>query len=590
MIASLRIRRLAVVENAEIEFGGGLNVLTGETGAGKSLVLGALALIAGARASSDQVREGAEQAEVEAVFRTEGLPELEAELAERGLEVEDHELIVSRSVSRSGRSRARIGGAQVPVATLAELFRGRIEVSSQHESQALLRPEVQGRLLDAHGELLPLRAEVEAGVRELRELDREIAELRERAEERARQEDFLAFQVQEIDAAGLEPGEAAALAQERSRLRHAEQLCADAARAAAALGGDPAAGEAAGAADLLADALRRVEGLAELDPALGELVGRLRDAHAETAEAAAELARYAEGAEADPARQAAVEERIDLLERLRRKYGEDETAILAFRDEAAARLEAIGGADARLDELARAKAERAEAVARRAAALSRGRRKAGRALAEAVQAGVARLGMPDARFEVALEPLAPEPGLPCGGAGAESVGLRFSANPGEPPRSLRRTASGGELSRVFLALKNVLRRGAAGTALVFDEVDAGVGGGVADRVGGVLAELAGSHQVLCITHLPQVAARADLHFRIAKGTLGGRTQARVERLDEAQRLEEVARMAGGETVSEATRRHAQALLEGGAPAGKKRARSARGPSRRSPRPRAPGPD
>ena len=562
MIETLRIERLAVVESAEVHFGPGLNVLTGETGAGKSLVLGALSLLAGARASSDQVREGADEAVVEAVFRTGDLPELEAELAGRGLEVEEHELIVRRSISRSGRSRARIGGAQVPVSTLAELFQGRIEISSQHASQALLRPEVQGRLLDAHGGLLERRGEVEAGVRGLRELDREIADLRARAEERARREDFLAFQVREIEDAAVEPGELARLEQERGRLRHAEQLCAEAGLAARCLGGDPAAPETAGAADLLADAARRVEALAELDAGLGELAARLRGAHLEAAEACAELERYAEAIEADPARLAALEERLDRLERLRRKYGDDEDAILAFRDRAAAELAAVAGADARLGELEAERADRAKRVERAAAELSRGRRKAAVDMAEAVRAGLARLAMPEACFEVALEPVAAEEGLPCGGSGAEAAELRFSANPGEPPRALRRVASGGELSRVFLALKNVLRRAGAGTALVFDEVDAGVGGGVADRIGAVLAELAGAHQVLCITHLPQIAARADTHFRIAKTTRAGRTHASLERLDESARLDEVARMAGGETISEATRHHARALLDG----------------------------
>ena len=279
-------------------------------------------------------------------------------------------------------------------------------------------------------------------------------------------------------------------------------------------------------------------------------------------EACAELERYAEAIEADPARLAALEERLDRLERLRRKYGDDEDAILAFRDRAAAELAAVAGADARLGELEAERADRAKRVERAAAELSRGRRKAAVDMAEAVRAGLARLAMPEACFEVALEPVAAEEGLPCGGSGAEAAELRFSANPGEPPRALRRVASGGELSRVFLALKNVLRRAGAGTALVFDEVDAGVGGGVADRIGAVLAELAGAHQVLCITHLPQIAARADTHFRIAKTTRAGRTHASLERLDESARLDEVARMAGGETISEATRHHARALLDG----------------------------
>ncbi len=562
MIETLRIERLAVVEAAEIEFGPGLNVLTGETGAGKSLVLGALSLLAGERAPRAVVREGADEAVVEAVFRTDALPDLEAELAERGLANEDHELILRRSIARSGRSQARIGGARVPVSTLAELFQGRIEISSQHESQALLRPEVQGRLLDAHGGLLELRREVEAGVRQLRELGREIAELRAQAEERARREDFLAFQVSEIDAAALEPGELERLQAERSRLRHAERLGREAGEAARALGGDPAAADAAGASDLLGEALRRVEGLAELDGELAGLVERLREAQAEVSEAGVDLERYAEAIEADPERLAGLEERLERLEGLRRKYGADEAEILAFREQAAQELASVAGADARLEKLDAERTALVESLERAAGKLGRGRRKAAKRLAEAVEAALVGLAMPDARFEVALEPVTPEEGLPCGASGAEAAELRFSANPGEPPRSLRRVVSGGELSRVFLALKNVLRRASAGTALVFDEVDAGIGGGVADRVGAVLAELSEAHQVLCITHLPQIAARADAHYRIRKGARGGRTATRVERLDARARVDELARMAGGAEVTAATRRHAQALLDG----------------------------
>ncbi len=560
MIESLRIEELALVELLELAFGDGLNVVTGETGAGKSIVLGALTLLAGARARPDTVREGAEEALVEAVFRTDALPELEAELAARGLEAEDHALIVRRTVSRAGRSRAWVGGRLVPIATLAELFAGRLEISSQHESQGLLRPEEQGRCLDAFGELLALRAEVEAGVRDLRAREEEIERLRAASEERARREDFLAFQLREIDEAGLAPDEEERLGAEHRRLVHAERLAGEAEGAARLLAGDPSADEAPAAGDLLARASRLADGLAGLDPLLAPLAERLGACAAEAADVARELERYAAGVEGDPARLADVEERIRQIDRLRRKYGGSVEQVLAFREEAAREQAALGGSDERLRKLEGERAAEQRRVAEAVARLSRGREAASRRLAAEVEGQLRELALPEARFEVALRPVEPVPGAPCGASGAEAAEFLFSANPGEAPRPLRRVASGGELSRVFLGLKNVLRRAGGGMVLVFDEVDAGVGGGVADRVGAVLAALAEAHQVLCITHLPQIAARGDAHFRVQKAVRGERTRTEVTPLDAPGRLEEVARMAGGETISEATRRHARALL------------------------------
>ncbi len=559
MIETLRIENLAIVGRAELEFGPGLNVLTGETGAGKSIVLGALALLAGGRASPELVREGEEEAVVEAVFRVDALPELAAELERRGLAAGE-ELVVRRTLARSGRGRARIGGELVPAATLAELFEGRLEISSQHESQRLLRPGAQSRLLDAAGGLLQERAGVESAFEGLRALDREVGELRARAEELARREDFLRFQVKEVDEAKVETGEFEELLSERGRLAHAERLTADAAAAAALLAGDPGGSELPGALDQLAEASRRVDALASLDPGLAELAERLRSARAELDDAARELSRYAEAIEMDPARLGEVEERLARLERLRRKYGPDEAAILRFRDEAAGQLEALGGADSRLAELEREREVACDRLEKLARHLSQGRAQAAARLAREVETRLRELAMPEGRFEVALVPAEAPEGAPCGPGGVESAEFLFSANPGEPPQALRRVVSGGELSRVFLALKSALRRAEAGMVLVFDEVDAGIGGRVADRVGRVLAELASEHQVLCITHLPQIAARADVHLHVDKRVQRKRTLAQVTRLDGGARVDEIARMAGGETVGEATLRHAQELL------------------------------
>ncbi len=579
MIESLRIENVAVVEEAELEFGPGLNVLTGETGAGKSIVLGALSLLVGGRATRDSVREGAEQGAVEALFRTEALAQLEDELAVRDLgpgpvaAQEDpdgaHELVVRRSLTAGGRSRARIGGQLVPVSTLAELFTGQVEISSQHSSQALLRPESHGRYLDAAGGLLDQRASVRAGFEALQALDEERTRLRELAEERIRQQDFLAYQLSEIEEVGLEAGELATLEGEHGRLAHAESLRADGGQALANLRGDETGGEQAGAGDALARALRSLEAMATHDPGLAPLVERLAGADAELRDLAGDLERYLDAVESDPARLARLDDRIGQVERLRRKYGADEAEIFAHRDALAAELAGIEGADARLVELDQERSKALEGLAKAAKKLTAGRKKAGRKLAREVEQALAALAMPDARFavEFAEPPQAsqwPE-GAASGPGGAEAPEFRFSANKGEPPRALQKVASGGELSRVFLALKGALRQAGANMVLVFDEVDAGIGGRAAERVGRALAELAERHQVLCITHLPQIAAFAERHFRVEKAASSGRVRARIVCLDPDERVEEIARMAGGEAISEATRAHARDLLASAVP-------------------------
>ncbi len=560
MIETLRLENLAIVERAELEFGAGLNVLTGETGAGKSIVLGALSLLAGQRASVEMIRAGSPQAVVEAVFRTEGLPDLEAELEARGIEVEGHELIVRRTLARSGRSRAQVSGQLVPVSTLAELFAGRLEISSQHDSQALRRPETQGLILDRAGGLLDQRRKVSEGYERLRAVEAERAALGEARAERERQRDFLRFQIEEIEAAELDAEAIEALTAERARLAHAERLGEDGRAALAALAGDPLDPELPGAGDRVAEAERRLQGLLRFDASLAELAARVSGAREELRDAAMELERYLTGVEADPARLEAAEARLHHVQQLQRKYGGSVEEVLRFRDRAMAELAGAKDADER-EQLLGAEAQRLRArLERDARALSEARARAAGKLARAVQGALRELAMPRACFEVELTPVAPPGDLPCGPAGCESTELRLAANPGEPPRALSRVASGGELSRTFLALKQAARDAEAGMVLVFDEVDAGIGGRAADRVGRSLAELAAAHQVLCITHLPQVAARAALHLSVSKLSRRGRTGVRLARVEGSERVEEIARMAGGEVVAEATREHARALL------------------------------
>ena len=560
MIETLRIENFAIVGSEELEFAPGLNVLTGETGAGKSIVLGALTLLAGSRTSPQFIREGCDEAVVEAIFRTDDLPELEVDLKDRGLAADEHELVVRRTVQRGGRSRARLAGQLVPATVLTELFAGRIEISSQHDSQSLLRTEFHGRLLDGSAGLLPLRNAVAEGVAELRALDHELTGLRAAEMDRERRRDFLSFQVGEIDAAKPDPAEIELIRAERSRLAHAERLREESAVALGLLAGDPANSEVAGSGDLLSETVRRLEALEDLDPLLGPMLSRLRSAREEVLDLGSELERYGAGIEVDPARLGSLDERLAQLEALQRKYGGSIEAVLHFRDEAAAELDALEGANERADAIEVLRAQRAERLAEDAIALSKGRKKAGRRLGKAVEQALRELAMPQARFELALEPLPVPEGAPCGPVGREQPEFRFSASSSGELLPLRRVVSGGELSRTLLAIKSATREADAGMVLVFDEVDAGIGGPSADRVGRCLAELAGRHQVLCITHLPQIAAYATTHFRVEKRERDGRSLACIRRVEGVERVEEIARMAGGEEVGEATRRHARDLI------------------------------
>lgn len=578
MIEVLRIENLALVESVELEFGSGLNVLTGETGAGKSIVLSALALLAGARAAADALRSGAQQGAVEALFRMDGHEDVAASLADRGLVEEAEasrdgppELIVRRTLNANGRSRARIGGQLVPLSTLVELFGGQLEISSQHGSQALRKVESHALALDAFAGKTGLCEVVAREVARAGEVAREITALSSAEEERARRLDFLAYQRQELEDEELDAEAVAGLEADHRRLTHAERLAEEMSGVAAALGASDVSemsrdsGEAVSAETALGHARRALAAAMRLDPSLEALATQLESVESELRDVAVRAADYLADLEVDPARLALVEERITRLEALRRKYGQSVEEMLAHRDEIEREIESLCGADNRVrtleEDLATAVAEANEASAK----LSTARKRAARKLAKAVEAEAADLALTDARFVVELEAVqsvATEgiSGLATGPGGRERPQFLFSANEGEAPRPIQKVASGGELSRLFLAIKNSLRRADRNMVIVFDEVDAGIGGAVAERVGRVLAELATEHQVLCITHLPQIAAFADRHFVVRKETLKGRTRTLVGEVRGEDRIDELARMAGGENVTDVTREHARALL------------------------------
>jgi len=571
MIEVLRIDNLALVESVELEFGPGLNVLTGETGAGKSIILSALALLTGGRASAETLRSGAKEGAVEALFRMDGHDDVATALVDRGLSASESEadgeapeLIVRRTLHAGGRSRARVGGQLVPVSTLVELFGGQLEISSQHGSQALRHAEMHAVALDAYANQTSVCEVVARHVARAGELAREIASLRAAEEERARRLDFLQYQQQELEGEDLNAESVAALEAEHQRLTHSERLAEEMATVSRALdGGD--GGEADSADAALGTARRALSSALRMDPSLEAMSSQLEGLESELRDLSVRASDYLAELEIDPRRLTQVEERIGRLEALKRKYGQSVEEMLAHRDQVTTELASLEGAEGRIKEL---EAERLQVVTtanEASAKLSKARARAGKKLAKAVEAELGDLAMSGARFAVDLETVEiadDGTGLETTAGGRERPQFLFSANQGEAPRPIQKVASGGELSRLFLAIKNALRRADRNMVIVFDEVDAGIGGATAERVGRVLAELSTEHQVLCITHLPQIAAFADRHFVVRKESKAGRTRTHVGEVRDDERIDELARMAGGETVTEVTRQHARSLLQG----------------------------
>jgi DNA repair protein RecN (Recombination protein N) len=557
VIQSLRVRNLALLEELELEFGKGLHVVTGETGAGKSILLGAIALLCGRRVSSEVVRSGEREARVEALFDA---GELLARARELGLAEDDEsELLVARSVSREGRGKVWVNGRLATVEMLARLMDGAVEVASQGEHQRLLRPELQTELLDAQGGLAELRAAVAAGFERWRGLAEQIAERSERAAELARREDQLRAELEQIERAELDPAELEELEVEHARLAHVERLGERSSAALARLDdGD------AGARSQLRDARAQLRDVLALDPALREVDAALERAELECADAAFALERYSSSLEAEPGRLEHVERRLGEIRRLQARFGASVEAILAYAEQARGELERLGGGVER-DAALRAELERASHELERAAArLSERRRTAAGELGAAVGRELAGVDLGKARFEVRIEAVAPpeRAGLiaPSGPGGCERASFYLAANPGEEARRLRDAASGGELARLLLALRNAMRGADVGRLLLFDEVDAGIGGATATRVGGRLRQLAEVHDILCITHLPQIAALGHAHYRVHKREQQGRTVTRVERLEDEARVDEIARMAGGGKITAVARAHARELL------------------------------
>jgi DNA repair protein RecN (Recombination protein N) len=548
MLTELRVRHLATIADVTLHLGAGLNVLTGETGAGKSMLVDALALLLGERAASGDVRPGAGKAIVEGAF--EGIDgRTRREIEGLGLDVEDGRVVVRREVSAEGRSRAWVNGSPTTASVLAQLGALLVDLHGQHETQSLLHAEAQRDIVDAFAHAEAERAAVAEAHRALAVLQAEETSLASRRDEVRRRADYLRHVVTEIDQAKLKPGEDEALQLEARRLGQAGVLGEQAQRIADAIeGGEVNALGALGVAG------RALTGLEKVDPAVSGWREMLDAAYTNLAELARQVATYAAEVEEDPERLAEVERRRDLLFKLTGKYGTTLEAVLATRDQSASELELLDTADVDLRALG-ARRTSAESVLRAGAdALTARRAEAADRLARGVNRLLPQLGLPGGKLLVSLTPLA-EPAS----HGQESVHFDVQLNVGLEAKPLARVVSGGELSRLMLALKVVLARHDAIASLVFDEVDQGIGGEVGAQVGAALAEVAARHQVLVITHLPQIAARADQHLVVSKEARDGIATSDVLLIHGEDRVNEIARMLG-DTEGDAARRHAQALL------------------------------
>ena len=557
MLVELHVTNFALIDRLDLTFGAGLNILTGETGAGKSIIIDALGLALGGRAGADLVRTGAAKATVEAVFDLTHAPEeVRRRLAEAGLDGDDEEdtLLVTRELARAGgKSQCRINGRLMPVAVLKEIAEGLVDVHGQHEHQSLLAADRHVDILDNWGgkDALALRQQVGELFVEANALKREREQLRTDARERARMLDLYRFQSEELAAADLQPGEEEELAADRSRLANSEKLSAAAADAYATLSG---AERGAGALDALNAALAAVEHVAALDEALSPLAETLQSAVSFAEDAARDLRVYQESVEFNPERLEEIETRLDLIRTLKRKYGETLEEVIAYGAELAGKLDALENSEAREEALTVAITKAEDKLNAAAARLTRARRKASENFAAGIARELADLGMAATQFEVSIE------AQPVTSKGADRVEFLLSPNPGEPLRPLAKIASGGEMSRIMLAMKSVLARTGAIPTMIFDEIDVGVGGRTAQTIGDKLEALAREAQIMCITHLPQIASRAGTHFFIEKQVHEGRTTVSVAPLDSEGRIEEIARMLGGSRRSEAVVQHAREML------------------------------
>ena len=554
MLTELRIRNFAIIESVTLPLAEGFNVLSGETGAGKSIIVGALGLLLGERASADLIRSGAEKATVEGVFDVSSVRGIAKLADEKGIEVEDDTLVLKREITTGGRGRAWINGAPVTATVLAEIGRQLVNLHGQHDAQTLLDGESQRRILDAFGGAETQAEQVRRIYGELSSVRREITTLTSRRAEAEKRADYLRHVAKEIEDARLSPSEDTKLEDEARVLENADEL-----RTLATTLNDLLSGEEESVLGQLGAAQRPLTSIERIDPSAARMQELFDAGFYALQELARSVEDYAGSVDLDPSRLEEVRQRRDRLFGLLKKYGPTLDNVIEAGRSARAELDLIDTAQFDLANLTAREAEARRRLSGEAEKLSDMRISAGKKLAKSVDALLPQLGMPEGKFTVALiardEPTA---------EGAEDVEFRVALNVGHEDRPLARVASGGELSRVMLALKTILARVDQVPTLIFDEVDAGIGGRVGLQVGDTLRRVAKDHQVFAISHLPQIAARAHHHIVVAKGAKGGVTTADISVLQGTSRVNEIARMLGGDPESKVSRAHAKELLESAA--------------------------
>jgi len=552
MLIELRVRDYAVIDDLSLELKPGLNVLSGETGAGKSIIVGALSLLVGERASSQSVRKGASKAVVEAAFDVSGMPGMESRLAELGFSAEDGLLLLRREVASEGRNRAWVNGSPATASAVGELGTRLVDIHGQHEHQSLLRPKAQRAILDVFGGAADVARRARSLHSDLAEKKHELKKRVARIEELETRADFLRFQLAEIDEAKVTEGEEEGLEDEARRLEHAEELAMGARGLHEGLyGGEDSLSDRVSSLQLLLDQLSK------LDPALEQPAQTLEEAYHLLTDTGQKLGSYASGLEFDPHRLEEIRVRQDLLFRLKRKYGPELHEVFATAQRVRLELSELDGASLDLQGVEREVQDLQAEFLEEVGVLGGMRAEAARRLEREVGGLLPDLGLGQGTFRVELSPLE-EPGP----AGGERVEFLVALNPGFDPGPLSRIASGGELSRVMLALKSILAAVDQVPSLVFDEIDVGIGGEVALRVADKLQDVAAQHQVFVITHLPQLASRAHQQLVVEKAEVGGLASTRVRELTGEERVREVARMLGGDAESSTSREHARELLGG----------------------------
>ncbi|MDH3588959.1 MAG: DNA repair protein RecN [Gammaproteobacteria bacterium] len=550
MLREIQVKNYAVIETLELELGAGLTVLTGETGAGKSILVGALGLVLGDRADAGIVRDGADNAEISAAFETG--PSVHAWLDNQDLDA-DGECLVRRVISRQGRSKAWINGHAVTLQTMRELAAQLVDIHGQHLHQTLTKKPVQRRIVDDSANNRRLLANVEKAYQRWQQAASELAELEQAQGERDSRIDMLRFQIQELDALALSAGEPAQLVAEQQRLAHAGKLAEGAGDALDRLAHE----DQVSAQQLLGEATRLLSPLKDIDTQLSEIVALLAEAEIQVGEAASQLANYCETLDLDPARRDLVEERLASVQALSRKHRVDGADLPDHLERLHAELARLDDAETHLGLLRQSLDEAAVAYDELAAKLTRARVRGARKLDQAITDAIQNLGMPGGRFTTVIDTDTDRRTA----AGSDDVEFHVSANPGQEPRPLARVASGGELSRISLAIEVMAADSEATPTMVFDEIDAGVGGGTAEIVGQQLRHVGETAQVLCVTHLPQVASQAHQHVRVTKHTDGKTTHTGLTMLNNEQRTEELARMLGGVEITAATRNHAREMIQ-----------------------------